>query len=241
MSGLLVTGTDTGVGKTVVACGLAADLARRARRIAVWKPVETGWDPAASSTTDAARLARAAGGDEPLELVCPYRLRAPVAPAVAARLEGMTIGLDDLSRHYRRRRIGHELVIVEGAGGLLAPLAPRITYLDLAGALDLAVLIVAANRLGVVNHAALTARVARDAGLHVVGFVLNDVPRPETEFAADASLETNRASILELTGLPCLGHVPLLPVADTAGEVARHLEVGEILQALGLHPDSAGA
>jgi dethiobiotin synthetase len=174
MSGLLVTGTDTGVGKTVVACALAADLVRRGLNIAVWKPAETGWNPSAEETSDAARLQRAAGSTEPLEVICPYRLREALAPAVAARVEGVFIDLGHLARLYHERRVSSDVLIVEGAGGLLVPLVDRTTYADLARDLDLSLLIVAPNRLGVINHTALTARVAAAEGLRVIGFVLNN-------------------------------------------------------------------
>jgi dethiobiotin synthetase len=173
MSGLLVTGTDTGVGKTVVACALAAALVERGLRTTVWKPVETGWDASAEDASDAARLRRAVGSAEPLEAICPYRLRAPLAPAVAARLEGIAIDVGHLARLYCARVASADIVVVEGAGGLLVPLTETTTYAELADDLGIPILIVGANRLGVINHVALTARVATAAGLHVIGFVLN--------------------------------------------------------------------
>jgi len=173
MSGLLVTGTDTGVGKTVVACALVADLVRRGLNIAVWKPAETGWNPSAEETSDAARLRRAAGSTEPLEAICPYRLREALAPAAAAHLEGVSIDVGHLARVCRERQASSDLLIAEGAGGLLVPIVGRTTYADLARELDLSLLIVAPNRLGVINHTALTARAAAAEGLRVIGFVLN--------------------------------------------------------------------
>jgi dethiobiotin synthetase len=175
MSGLLITGTDTGVGKTVVACALAADLVRRGLNIAVWKPAETGWNPSTEETSDAARLQKAAGSTEPLEVICPYRLREALAPAVAARVEGVFIDLAHLARLYHKRRMSSDVLIVEGAGGLLVPLVDSTTYADLARDLGLSLLIVAPNRLGVINHTALTARAAAAEGIHVIGFVLNSV------------------------------------------------------------------
>jgi dethiobiotin synthetase len=219
MGGLLVTGTDTGVGKTTVACALVAGLGDRGVRVAVWKPVETGWESEAAARSDAARLRAASARNDALDVVCPYRFRAPLAPAVAARAEGVAIDLERLEALYRQRLSSADVVVVESAGGLLVPLVARTTYADVARRLDLAVLIVAANRLGVVNHAALTARVARAAGLRVLGFVLNDVTaagRPEAGGALtpeDPSRATNRATIVEQTDLPCLGETPHVPAA----------------------------
>jgi len=200
VSALFVTGTDTGVGKTFVACALAAALRRAGRRVGVMKPVETG---VAGDPEDAVRLKAAAGDPAPLDEICPYRLPAPLAPSVAARLAGVTIDVDALVAAIAARRQASDALLVEGAGGLLVPVVDRVTWLDLAVRLALPVLIVAANRLGTVNHAALTARVARDAGLVVPGFVLSQ-PTATT----DESAGTNAETIATLTGLRCLAVVP---------------------------------
>jgi len=208
MSALFVTGTDTGVGKTFVACALAAALRARGLRVGVMKPVETG---VVCEPEDALALRAAAGDPAPLDDVCPYRLRAPLAPAVAARLEGVTLDVDRLVALARRRRREADLLLVEGAGGLLVPIAGRVTWAELASRLGLPLLIVAANRLGTVNHCALTARAAAAAGLSVRGFVLSR-PAPE----ADESAATNADTIAALTGLPLLaelGHGPVAPGA----------------------------
>jgi dethiobiotin synthetase len=197
MSALFITGTDTGVGKTYVGCALARALRARGRRVAVLKPVETG---VSGEPEDAVRLREAAADAAPLDDICPYRLRAPLAPAVAARLEGVTIDVAHLAGLIARRAAAADVLLVEGAGGLLVPIAGRTTYLDLAARCGLPGLIVAANRLGTINHCALTARVAAGAGLTVRGFVLTQ-PKPET----DASAATNAEMIGALTGLPCLG------------------------------------
>jgi dethiobiotin synthetase len=200
MSGVLVTGTDTGVGKTFVACALAHALRARGRTVAVMKPVETG---VSDRPNDAVALCEAAADPAPLDDVCPYRLRAPLAPAVAARLENVTIDLARLEALVRRRLDAADVLVVESAGGLLVPIADSVTYADLAARLRLPLLVVAANRLGTVNHCALTARVAAATGLTVLGVVLSQ-PAPETDVSAD----TNAATIAALTGLPILGELP---------------------------------
>ncbi len=218
MSALFVTGTDTGVGKTFVACALAAALRARGRRVAVMKPVETG---VTEDPEDALRLCAAAGDPAPLDAICPVRLRAPLAPAVAARLEGRSIDLDALADAIGRRAADADVLLVEGAGGLLVPITGRRTFLDLAVRAHLPVLIVAANRLGTINHCALTARVAAAAGLAVRGFVLSHpVPDP------DASAATNAEAITALTGLGCLG---VLEHGCTPREAAVRLAVDAIL------------
>ena len=213
MSLLFVTGSDTGVGKTFVACALATLLRRRGQRVAGMKPIETGVERAPE---DAVRLRQAANDPAPLDDVCPYRLRAPLAPAVAARLEGVTIDVDRLVALAARRATTADLLLIEGAGGLLVPVVERITYLDIAARLAAPLLIVGANRLGTINHCALTARVAREAGLAVSGFVLSQ-PSPET----DASASSNAEMIAALTGLPCWGVLPHAASFEVAAAALR--------------------
>jgi dethiobiotin synthetase len=208
VSALLVTGTDTGVGKTFVACALAHAWRAAGRRVGVVKPVETGVE---DGPDDALRLAAAADDRSPLDDVCPYRLRAPLAPAVAARLEDVVVDVDRIVALIERRTREVDVLVVEGAGGLLVPLAGSTTYLDLAVRLRLPLLIVAANRLGTVNHCALTARVAASAGLGVHGFVLSQ-PAPAT----DASSTSNAETVAALTGLRCLGVLPHLARPEEA-------------------------
>lgn len=213
MSALFVTGTDTGVGKTFVTCALARALRARGRRVGVVKPVETG---VAAAPEDALALRAAADDPAPLDDVCPYRFAAGLAPAVAARLEGVTVDVERLVAVIGRRAREADVCLVEGAGGLLVPVAGRITWAELAARLGLPVLIVAANRLGTVNHCALTARAAAAAGLRVAGFVFSQ-PAP----AADPSAATNPDAVAELTGLPVLavlGHGPVFP--DAAARLA---------------------
>ncbi|HJQ83280.1 MAG TPA: dethiobiotin synthase [Candidatus Binatia bacterium] len=217
MAALFVTGTDTGVGKTFVACALATALRARGRRVAVMKPVETGVE---TEPEDALRLRAAAEDPAPLDAICPIRLRAPLAPAVAARLEGVTIDVDALVARIRRRTAERDVLVVEGAGGLLVPVAGRVTFLDLAARAGLPVLVVAANRLGAINHCALTVRVARAADLAVRGFVLSR-PAPAT----DVSAATNAEAIVALTGVPCLGD---LPHCETPASAAPYVDVARL-------------
>lgn len=199
MSVLFITGTDTGVGKTFVACALATALRARGRRVAVMKPVETGVD---HMPEDALRLAHAANDPAPLDDICPYRLRAPLAPAVAARREDVTIDVDDVIARLERRASEADVLLVEGAGGLLVPLTATTTWLDVAQRASLPIVLVAADRLGTINHCALTVRVAAAAGLVVRAFVLSQ-PTATT----DPSTATNAEVIAALTGLRCAGRL----------------------------------
>ena len=191
MRGLFVTGTDTGVGKTFVACGVLRALRRRGLNVGAMKPAETdvapGVDPA-----DAAALRAAAGADDPLDLVCPLRLRAPLAPLAAARAEGREVELASVREAFSELSRRHAFLLVEGAGGLLVPLAEGFTYAELAVETELPVLVVARRGLGTLNHTALTLEACAARSLAVEGVVLNRAPgAPE-----DASEETN-AAVLE--------------------------------------------
>lgn len=204
MRGLFVTGTDTGVGKTEVAAALVAGWRARGLDVGAMKPAQSGVEEGVPS--DADRLREAAGGGDPPGLVCPYSLRAPLAPAVAARLEGVRIDVDHVLACARELARRHAALVVEGAGGLLVPLADDVTYADLARALGLPVLVVARAGLGTVNHAALTCEALRARGLAVAGVVLN-----RATAAADPSEPHNPAAIERLTGTRVLASLPHEP------------------------------
>lgn len=210
MAGLFITGTDTGVGKTFVARGIVSALRARGRRVGVMKPVETG---CGSSMTprpaDALALRSAAGSTLSLDRICPYRLDAPLAPDVAARLQNVRIDPEVILAAFRGIDAEHDLTVVEGAGGLLVPIVERYAMADLARDLDLPLLVVVDSKLGAINHALLTLEAAAARGLAVRGYVLNHAA------AADEAAATN-ASVLEReTDVPCLGTIEWTPAAET--------------------------
>ena len=212
--GLFITGTDTGVGKTVVTAALALALRGRGLRVGVMKPVESGC-PRVNGTLlpqDAVFLREASGSTMPLELINPYALERPLAPALAAEMEGVSIQLDRIEAAYCTLASAHDFVLVEGAGGLLAPLTGELRMVELACALGLPVLVVARNVLGAINHASLTVEAARGAGLQVAGVVLNN-PSP-----ADGAAEgTNAASLRRWVSTPFLGEMSYLPSMEHQG------------------------
>jgi dethiobiotin synthetase len=195
-----VTGTDTGVGKTVVSCAIAAALARRSLDVSVLKPVETGVgvdDP----NRDGARLMRAAGGSRPLSIVAPFVFRDPLAPTVAAAREGRHLTVEQLDRAVARASDGADALIVEGAGGLLVPVVDRLAFDALFARWQLDVVLVAANRLGVINHTRLTLAALRAAGLTTRVVVLNQLTQK-----ADSSAVHNAQVIADLE------HVRVVPL-----------------------------
>jgi dethiobiotin synthetase len=210
--GIFITGTDTGVGKTLVAVTLAAYLRDIGYRVGVMKPAETGCQEIDGQLfpEDAIRLKEASGCDEPLEKICPYRFAEPLAPSIAAERAGVKIDVDHLLELYEEIRAKHDITLVEGAGGLMVPLLPSYTYADFARVLKLPVLVVAANKLGAINHLLLTLEHASCKGLSVLGYVLNRVTN-ENSLAAD----TNREVLSSLTGVQCLAELPFSEMAET--------------------------
>ena len=193
MIALLITGTDTGVGKTWVGRALSHALVAAGRRVIAVKPVETGCDPAGSHLEDGALLAAATGQSEPRAAL--VRFAAPVAPALAAEREGESIDLDALVLQIEGLSQGAEVLLVEGAGGLLAPITWEWTVVDLARALGASALVVAADRLGTINHTQLTLSAIELAGIELAGVVFT-APEPP-----DDSTGSNAAAIERLSGL----------------------------------------
>lgn len=171
------------------------------------KPAETGCPIGGDGTpqpADALRLRWFAGRSDPLDVVCPVALRDPLAPVLAARRQGFHIDVDDLIRKVKAFASTCEIGLIEGAGGLLVPLTAHATFADLALACRLPLLVVVGNRLGCVNHAALTIRWAQSAGIEVSGYVINTL-QPE----ADLAMQTNVELLEEMLG-PSLGVLPWL-------------------------------
>lgn len=204
-AGLFVTATDTGVGKTYVTVLIARALRKAGRRVGAYKPVCSGAEVGTDGTAhwgDVVALTEAIGGQFDSERVCPQRLRAPLAPNVAARREGATIDFDGLCEgaHWWRGRA--EILLVEGVGGLLCPLTERETIADLALALGYPLLIVARLGLGTINHTLLTVEAARSRGLRVAGILLDEAePLASLEGTEENPLEIERRSGASVLGI----------------------------------------
>ena len=174
-----VTGTDTGIGKTVVSCALVARARQLGVRVAAMKPVESGIEERPVSRTglssDADRLRAAAGNVHDLALVRPYSLVEPLAPMVAAQRAGVSFSLDVLDDARASLEREHDLLVVEGAGGLLVPLTATLSYADLFARWQCETILVAGNRLGVLNHVLLTVQALERAGLPLAAIVLTSL------------------------------------------------------------------
>lgn len=190
-----ITGTDTGVGKTFVTRLLLKSLRESGLDAVGYKPISCG-------DRDDATLLAAASGDLPLADVNPVHFATPLSPYVAALLEGRSIDPAVLVESYHRLASIHTKVIVEGAGGWEVPIAPNYRISDLAADLALPVVLVAANRLGALNHILLTAAAIRATGLTCAGIILNQLGDE-----LDTAMITNKGVVEDLTGLPLLDHL----------------------------------
>jgi dethiobiotin synthetase len=201
--GFFVTGTDTGVGKTHVTRALVRGLVRDGKRIAAMKPVAAGstHTPDGLRNDDALRLAAAANVEAPYQTVNPYCFEAPVSPHIAAESAGIMIDPEVIWREFERLAAHADAVLVEGAGGWLAPIGPARTMEDVAVALRLPVLLVVGLRLGCLNHALLTARAVHASGLRLAHWVANEI---------DARFEQSRENVALLSAVlgPPLARVP---------------------------------
>ena len=234
MSGLLITGTDTGVGKTLVACGLAGCLTAAGRSVGVMKPVETGCEMRNGElfAEDAALLASFAGSQAPLDELCPYRFAPPVAPSVAADQAGVTIQPERIVSLFQRISQRHDTVLVEGAGGLLVPLVDRYTFADLARDLDIPLLVVVGSKLGALNHTLLTLGYARAHSLPLQGYIMNHPMASQ-----DPATTSNSEALARLTDVACLGSIPHLCFSTDNEEgrqrlldaFSRHVDLDQIL------------
>lgn len=212
LPGLFITGTDTGVGKTAVAAAIVRLLVHQGRRVAALKPVATGAtrDGDTWRCEDAEALVQALGGALPLARVSPWIHEPPLAPPVAARLAGEPLHWPRLRAVVREALAwwaeqGAEVVIVEGVGGFLCPLAEEATVADLAIDLDFPLVIVARRGLGTLNHTLLTVEAARMRGLRIAGVVLNG-SEPTTNALAES---TNPDELTRhLDGIPILAEIP---------------------------------
>ena len=226
--GLFVTGSDTGVGKTVITCAIAQQLGQ-SMRVGVCKPLASGCRCQGGQlvSDDALALMRYGSGDWPMDVVCPLRFGPAVAPAAAT---DERLDVDAMAESLRTLDSDCDVLLIEGIGGLLVPIDahdPARTVLELIMAVGLPVLIVARAGLGTLNHTAMTARLLRQAGCRIAGLVVNG----QQSAGDDDSMASNRQWLERMTGLAILATVPWVAggvVAAHAGRIAP-----AILEAVG--------
>jgi dethiobiotin synthetase len=220
--GVFVTGTDTGVGKTLASCALIHALRARGRSVRPMKPIAAGVS-ADGLNNDTVALLEAAGRDRSeASFTTPILLREPMAPHVAAAREGRRISLEPVRTAFSKLAAGEKFVVAEGVGGFLVPLDRDLDSIGLAQDLGLPVVLVVGMRLGCLNHALLTARAIAASGLPFAGWIANAID------PGMAAADENVAALLERLPAPLLGRLPHMPAPDPR-ILAQRLDVGTLL------------
>ncbi|QNN45615.1 dethiobiotin synthase [Thermomonas brevis] len=219
---LYVTGTDTGIGKTLSSCALLHALRGRGLRAAGMKPVASGCARIDGEWRNEDALALQAAGEAGIAYadINPFALEHPLAPELAARDAGVEVGFQPILAAYARLAARADAVVVEGVGGWAAPLSASLMQADLVRALRLPVVLVVGLRLGCLNHALLSARAIADDGVQLAGWIASHVD-PAME-----RVEDNLAMLRERLPAPCWGVLPHAPGIDPA-LLARHLRIAE--------------
>jgi dethiobiotin synthetase len=228
-----VTGTDTGVGKTVATAVLAVSLREHGVNAGVMKPVETGIND--HTRSDAEWLMSVAPCDDPPSIVAPYRLRAPAAPLIAAAAEGIAIDLHHILSAREALAARHDCLLIEGVGGVMVPLSADMLVVDLIHHLRLPVLIVARSGLGSINHTLLTVECLERRGIPILGILFNNPCAPPAHPDTHHIIRT----ILTRTGLRSFGELPYadgLPKTwdDERSRLIARVDIQGVLEALGL-------
>lgn len=226
-TGVFVTGTDTGVGKTFVSAALVCRLVQLGCSVGVMKPVETGVDSDTSNHSDAARLMAVAGVKDSLDLVSPYRFPAPLAPFSAASAQGQVIELSEIVRCYEQLAARYPCVVVEGAGGLLVPMDSQWDMSDLVSRLGLPVVLVGRVGLGGINHALLTLEALERRKISVVALLLNETAAPVGSMQLEQQASTV-ALLRERVSVPLLGPLPYQSRVDCARTDAVEMASGSL-------------
>jgi len=206
MKSLFITGTDTGIGKTTVAASLSAFLSLREKmNVGVMKPFESGLSKTSKDFLpwDAICLREASGSSDDLDDINPYTFEHPLAPEVAADLEHIQIDIDIVDRIYKKIVKKHDIVIIEGAGGVLVPIKKAYFYADLIEKWNAPAIIVARLGLGTINHTLLTSKYMESRGLKVIGVILNN--NNET---GETLAQTNYEVLKRYLNVPLLGVFP---------------------------------
>jgi dethiobiotin synthetase len=211
-NGFFITGTDTGVGKTVVAAAVIKAIHAQGTSVCGMKPVETGCTRVGNNLfpPDGMFLKKVAGMDENINQITPYCFETSVAPSLASEMESKAIHIDTIIEKFQDLLKRYHAVVVEGAGGLLAPIKKDYFVIDLIKELKLPVIVVARPGLGTVNHTLLTVNYALKEGVRLAGVVINFTRRSEGTVAEN----TNPLLLQQLSPAPLAGVFPYLDNLD---------------------------
>ncbi len=211
-TGIFITGTDTGVGKTIVSTGLILALKARGLNVGYMKPVESGCQVLDGEVvaSDVRFVREVCGIRDDMDLMCPYRLKAAAAPSIASRLEDIHVDISYIVDQYFQLSLMHEIIVVEGVGGLMVPLNNNEVVTDLILQLGLEAVIVAKPGLGTINHSLLTINMAKMMGISVQGLIVNGFGKDVIGLPE----RTNPDEIQHFGNVPVLGILPWLKDLD---------------------------
>ena len=235
LRGCFITATDTGVGKTVVTAALAVALRKRGYAVGVMKPIETGVPSSADAGSDAIRLRAAARSSDTLTEIRPYAFRRPLAPMDAARLEKRTVMLPTIMRAFRKLQSRHEVLLVEGVGGVHVPITQLLDVADIIYRVKFPAIVVGRVSLGGINHALMTLRALRRRKISVLALVLNRTVKVGTATAQLQECSSVRL-LRQLAGVPVIGPLPYRPILERNfhSEVTRLARTATITKLMSL-------
>jgi dethiobiotin synthetase len=216
--GVFVTGSDTGVGKTVVAGAIAAAIKAQGLDVGVMKPISTGASEIDGElvSKDARYLKKIIGGTDADELVNPIRLKPALAPTMAAAESGIAIDIDKVWKAFEELKEKHEFMVIEGIGGLMVPVDDKLLVADMALKMDMALVIASKHSLGAINHTLLTVECAKSRNLRVKGIVINML-KDGKDFVSE---------IEKYSSVPILGTIPFKENVSvencTYGDIVEH-------------------
>ncbi len=221
MKGFFVTATDTGIGKTFVAAGIAKALKAKGIDVGVMKPIAAGGRREGQGfiSEDAEFLIKIAGVDDPIEMVNPICLEQALAPLVAARLSSTRIDFEKIWKAYRNLSENHEFIIVEGIGGLMVPISEGYYLIDLIKMFGLPAIVVARPTLGTLNHTILTVKYAQEKKILIKGIIINYYQKFEETLAE----KTNPQILEECCGVPVLGIISYNPRLENQSDTFQLL------------------
>jgi dethiobiotin synthetase len=227
MTGVFVTGTDTGVGKTVVAAGIAGAMRRDGIDVGVMKPIATGVPRKNTKSADAELLAKLSDSKDPDNEINPIFLPLEASPFAASRILNIDVKLEDVFSAFKHLSEKHEFVVVEGIGGVMVPIRKDYFVIDMIKEMKLPVLIVSRAALGTLNHTLLTVKACKESGLDISGVVINGL-------RSNNKVEATVGEIIhELTGVFVIGNIPFvenLNTNDIVDLVSKHMKYDLLIQ-----------
>ena len=227
-AGCFITGTDTGVGKTLIAAALAVCFRQRGQAVGVMKPIETGYGFENAAGSDAARLCAAAGMTAPVEAMSPYRFPEPIAPLDAARRAGTVIRMSTIIAAFHALAARHALMLIEGAGGVRVPISEKADMRDLIEQLGLPVIVVGRTAIGSINHVLLTMEALAKRRIAIAAIVLNQTKNGLPTIIDSLQQSSTLALLRERSGVPVVGPLLYEPLLQQSWEQGLAAMAGSV-------------